>query len=231
MKKAHAQNDVAPPAKSDSYSVKADGEKERLQHRDLASANFRISGVDLASDEDVLLQATKVFGKTPIQSSGDAGTAEQEACYESADQDDNTQLTFGRGEVDSSFTLSADALQQKRVYLCTRSAKVKRDLATESGLHLGLNKEQLIAILGSATKETRNRDRRTETLIYVLEGKKRTDPRKLAMWWQEEIKKNPTANYQEFVENYAFYGLEIYISALFVEDSLTKLEFSWSGQY
>ena len=43
------QLEVAPPAKSDTYAVTLDGGKERVQRREVASANFRISGVDLVS--------------------------------------------------------------------------------------------------------------------------------------------------------------------------------------
>ena len=76
--------------------------KTRIQHREVAGTNFRISGVDLAGDgdEDALLQAAKILGKSPIEFGGDASTSNQETCYRAAAKGDNTYLIFGRGEVE-----------------------------------------------------------------------------------------------------------------------------------
>jgi hypothetical protein len=225
------QPEVAPPSKSDTYAVTLSGKKERVQRREVASANFRISGVDLASDEDVLLRAAKMLGESPIESSGDASTASHEACYESAGDGDNTHLIFGRGEVDFWFTLSSDGSVWEGKHGCTKSAKITRDIATDSGLHLGLSKQQVISVLGLATNKQQSTRQHAETLTYSLESKGKTDSQTLARWWQQEIKKTPAANHQEFLENYEFYTLEVYISARFVNDSLTRLYISWSAQY
>lgn len=223
--------EVAPPAKSDTYAIGDSGKKYRVQHREVAGTNFRISGVDLASDEEVLQQAAKLFGKTPTISSGDAATFNEAACYRSATKDDNTYLIFGRGEVDSSFILSSDSSVWKGNHTCEQSVKITSSVATDSGLHLGLTKEQVIAILGSATRRSQKIQQHTDTLIYSLETKKKTDPRKLARWWQQEIKKNPRANQAEFLDNYAFYDLGVEIEVKFTDDSLTSLIVSWSAQY
>lgn len=226
-----SQSEVAPPSKSDTYAVAVSGEKERAQHREVARANFRISGVDLASNEDVLLSAEKTLGKSPIESSGDASTGNDEACYKAASDRDNTRLVFGRGELDSWFTLSSGGPAGEGIQICKRSEKVTRDIASESGLRLGLSKRQVLSILGLATEKHQNLRQHTETLVYSLESKGKTDPRRLAQWWQQEIKKNPTANRDEFLENYEFYALAVSISARFVNDSLTRLHVSWSAQY
>ena len=67
-----------------------------------------------------------------------------------------------------------------------------RGLATDSGLHLGLTKQQAIAILGLATRYSQNVRQHTETLIYSLETKKRTDRRSLHDGGKRR-KKNTTA--------------------------------------
>lgn len=229
----HSQTkpEVAPPAKSDTFATSADGKKYRIQRREVAGTNFRISGVDLAIDEEVLLQAAKLFGKTPTVSRGDAADYNEEACYRSATKDDNTYLIFGRGEVDYSFILSSDSSVWKGNHVCKQSAQITRDVATDSGLHLGLTQEQVIAILGLPTRRSQNLQQHKDVLIYSLEAKKRTDPQKLARMWQLEIKKNPGANRSEFLENYAFYDLEVYIEVKFIDDSLTSLTVSRSAQY
>src|SRR5580704_4763388 len=77
---SQTQPKVAPPARSDTYAVTADGKKLRVQNREVARTNFRIAGVDLASREEVLLQASKLFGKSPSASSGDASTSNEQVC-------------------------------------------------------------------------------------------------------------------------------------------------------
>lgn len=204
--RGQAQSEVAPPAKSDTYAVDEAGKKYRLQHREVAATNFRISGVDLASDEPVLLQAAKLFGKSAAVWSGDASTANEEACYRSATENDNTYLIFGHGEVDSYFTLSSDSAAWKGNQTCETSVKVTRALATESGLQLGLSQKQLIATLGLATSRSQNIQKHRERLIYRLETQKKKD-------------KNPES-----------YALEVYIDARFENDLLVGLTVSWSAQ-
>lgn len=225
------RSEVAPPSKSDTYALAVSGEKERVQHREVARGNFRISGVDVASDEDVLQRAARILGRSPIESRGDASTGNDEACYKAASDHDNTRLVFGRGELDSWFTLSSGGSAGEGTHTCKRSEKVTRDIASDSGLRLGLSKRQVLSILGLATEKHQNLRQHTETLVYSLESKGKTDPQKLAQWWQQEIKKNPTANRDEFLENYEFYALAVSISARFVNDSLTRLYVSWSAQY
>jgi len=194
------QSEVAPPAKSDTSAVTADGKKLRVQNREVAGTNFRISGVDLASGEEVLLQATKLFGKSPSVSSGDASTSYRRVCYRSATENDNTYLTFGQGEVDSTFVLSSDSSVWKGNHICNRSRKITRNVATDSGLHLGLTQAQVIAILGLATRHSQNIRQHRDALIYSLEVRKKADV------------------------------LVVNIDTQFVDDSLTRLAISWSSQ-
>ncbi len=229
--RSQTKSEVAPPAKSDTYSVDDSGRKYRLQQREVAETNFRICGVDLAGDEEILLQAARLFGKAPTVSSGDASTGLEEACYRSATKDDNTYLVFGRGELDSSFILSSGSSVWKGNHTCRKSVKITRNVATDSGLHLGLTQEQVIAILGLATRHSQNIQQHTDVLIYSLVTKKKTDPRKLTRWWQQETKKNPGADRAVFLQNYEFYDLAVTIDAKFVDDSLTSLTVSWSGSY
>jgi hypothetical protein len=198
------QPEVAPPAKSDTYAVANNGKKLRVQHREIPRTNFQISGVDLASKEEVLQQATKSFGDTPSVSSGDASTSNEQVCYMSSVEYDNTHLIFGRGEVDSSLILSSDGSVWKGNQICTRSGKVTRKLATDSGLYLGLTQAQVIAILGLATRKSQNVQQHKDALIYSVESKKKQG------------------------ETSTFYYLSVNVEAQFVNDSLTRLTISWS---
>jgi len=196
--------EIAPPAKSDTYAVTVDGKRLRVQHREIAGTNFRLSGVDLASKEEVLQQAAKLFGKSPSVLSGDASTSNEQICYRSATENDNTYLIFGRGEVDSSLILSSDGSVWKGDHICTRSGKVTRSMATDSGLSLGLTQAQVIAILGLATRHNQDIQMHSDALIYSIESKKKQ------------------------TESSTFWYLEVTIDARFVADSLTRLTISWS---
>lgn len=220
------QSEVAPPSKSDTYAESIDGRKLRVQHREIAGTNFRISGVDLATTEEVLQQAAKLFGKSPSVTSGDASTSNEEICYRSATENDTTYLIFGRGEVNSSIILSSDSSVWKGNHICTRSGRITRDIATDSGLHLGLTQSQVIVILGLATSHSQDIQEHTDRLIYSLEAQKKTDPQKLA-----RLRKDSKEGPDEFLRNWEFYAVEVYIDARFKDDSLIRLDVSWSGQY
>jgi hypothetical protein len=220
------QSEVAPPSKSDTYAVTVDGKKLRVQHREIAGTNFRISGVDLATTEEVLQQATKLFGKSPSVTSGDASTSNEGICYRSATENDTTYLIFGRGEVDSSLILSSDNSVWKGNHVCTRSGKITRSIATDSGLRLGLTQAQVIGILGLATSHSQNIQEHTDRLIYSLEARKKTDPQQLA-----RLRKDSKESPEEFLRNSEFYALEVNIEARFKGDSLIRLNASWSAQY
>ena len=231
---------VAPPAKSDSYGEDEKGRKLRIQHREIVGSNFQIAGVDLASKkeemeaafgEDVLSQAARVLGKVTTVGSGDGAYSNEEACYRSAEQNDSTYLIFGRGEVESSFTLSSDSSAWKWKTPCKRSPRVTRSLATSSGLHLGQTQEQVIAILGLPTRRSRNVQYGRDDLIYDLEARKRTDPQELALWLKKELQQHPDASQIEFHETYDFYELVVYIHAKFFNNALINLTVSWSAQY
>jgi len=221
---------VAPPAKSDSYGEDEHGRKLRIQHREVSGTNFQIAGVDLAKSEEVLSQAARVLGKVTTVGSGDGAYSNREACYRSAEQNDSTYLIFGRGEVDSSFTLSSDSSAWKWKTPCKRSPWVTRSLATASGIHLGQTQEQVIAILGLPTRRSRNIQNGRDNLIYSLEANKKTDPRELARRLQQALKTNPDLNKYIFHRDNDSYVLVVDIHATFLTDALTNLTVSWSAQ-
>ena len=222
---------VAPPAKSDSYATDDHGRKIRVQHREIAAANFQIAGVDLAFRGDFFPHIFKLLGKFTTVASGDASTALEEACYRSAEESDNTHLIFGEGEVDRSFILSSDSSAWKWKSPCNRSTKISRVLATSSGLHLGQTQEQVIAILGLPTERVRNIKYGRDELIYELEAKKKMSAHDLAPYLQDELKRYPNLDQRTWIQNYGFYDLSVSVHAKFTNNSLTKLIISWSETY
>jgi hypothetical protein len=225
---------VAPPSKSDSFATDERGKKFRVQHREVAGTNFQIAGVDLAFRGDFFEQTFRIMGKFDIESSGDAGTSLGEVCYRSTDGNDSTYIIFSEGEVARSFTLSSDGSVWKWKSPCKRSPKVNRSLATASGLHLGQTQEQVIDILGLPTRHSRNIKNGRDDMEYVLEARKKTDPRDLAIMMQQEmqISQSLTAKEREYIvkdfhENNDYYDLSVWIRAKFIKNALIKLEITW----
>ena len=111
-------------------------------------------------------------------------------------------------------------------HICKRSEKITRNVATDSGLRLGLTQKQVIAILGLATRHSQNIQEHTDRLIYSLEARKKTDPQQLA-----RLRKDSKESPEEFLRNWEFYALEVNIDARFKDNSLFRLTVSWSAQY
>ncbi len=228
---AQEKPQVAPPSKSDTFGEDEHGRKIRIQHREVAGANFQIAGVDLTASPEVLEQAAKILGKVETAASGDASTWLEEACYRSSDEHDSTRLIFQRGEVSPSFVLSSQSTAWKWKTPCKRSPKVTRSIATASGLHLGQTQEQVIALLGLPTTHRRIVQTGQDDLAYELESMKWMSPRALAPYLQDAIKQHPNLDQKEWIKRHGFYALEVYIDAKFIRDGLTTLEISWSEEY
>jgi len=218
---------VAPPDKSDSFERNGNGEKFRVQHRELAGTNFRVAGVDLAANEEVLTQAARIFGKVPTVVTGDASTANERACYRSVEMNNAAYLLFDRGEVSPSFTLTSSGTVLNPKQVCLRTSKIARNTTTEAGLRLGQTPDQVIAVLGLPTTRHRNVQAHREEMAYELDAKEKTARDDLA----KLLEQNPNMPPKEFHENYDFYNLSVSIHATFTYDRLTYLKVDWSATY
>jgi hypothetical protein len=222
---------VAPQAKSDSFAIDDNGRKIRVQNREVAGANFKIVGVDLAARAEVLDQASRILGKVETVATGDASTALERACYRPKDENDNTRVIFERGEVSPSFVLTSEDGAWKWKTPCRRTAKITRNIATASGLHLGQTQEQVVSILGLPTSRSRTTRNGLDFLNYELDVKKKMSPRELAPYLQDELKVTPNLDQKAWIKNYGYYALDESIHARFINDSLTNLEVGWSETY
>jgi hypothetical protein len=225
--RGQANSGVAPPRKSDSFAVTENGRKVRVQRGELPAGNFQIAGIDLASDLDVLHQAASILGRVGTTATGNASTFEETACYRSVDRNDPTVLLFSRGEVDYSFKLtSGDAVRNQKAH-CFPLARISRLLATGSGLRLGETPEQVIALLGLPTRRSGNATLGRPVLVYDLETSKKTTPRDLARFRQQ----NPGMSEHDLEVNFGSYSLEESVRATFERGSLVALWVDWSAQY
>lgn len=129
--------------------------------------NFRILGLSL-STLDFRVVAAKL-GTAKIVDRGDASYSRSQACYVSADDSDKVYLIFEGGEGGSStFYLFHAATDWKGSKFCAQSALVSENLATATGLKLGLARDEVEAILGKPDSTEQNR------IGYCREFKRRT---------------------------------------------------------
>src|ERR1700682_5815786 len=124
------------------------------QHREPASSNFQILGVDL---EQGFTELAAKLGQAKVVERGDGAAGRSQLCYESADDSGAVHLIFEHGEINHSFYLFAGGANWKGDELCLKSKRVSRGLKTASGLALGLTPNQLEAILGGASSRTKDK--------------------------------------------------------------------------
>lgn len=86
----------------------------------------------------------------------------KDVCYVSESKGDNTRVIFGTGMMGDwedllNFQLIAGHVNFKESKKCKRSPLVSKNVATASGLKLGMSQELVKTILGSPTKENKER--------------------------------------------------------------------------
>jgi hypothetical protein len=225
---ANAQNamsQVAPPSKTDTFATTDSGKKIRLQNREIAGTNFQIAGVDLSAKGEVLEHAAKSLGKIGmvVIDGASAANGQEQVCYQAASSGDTTHLFFARGEVDFSYILASDGRGWSKGSPCLRTEKVNREIATVSGIHLGLTQDQVVAILGLPTRRSAN------TMYYDLETKKPNDPQYIAEMVKQEHQENPNYNLKMLHDDAAFYDLGVTVKASFTDGALTRFEMAYTA--
>jgi hypothetical protein len=117
-------------------------------------ANFVVAGVDLRQGQP-LRDAEKRVAKVPtVNQRGDSGSSRRQMCFQSESDDGRFKLIFEEGEVASAAYLidgGPDWIGSDR---CVTSPKISGNLATESGLHLGMTVAQAERILGKPCIES-----------------------------------------------------------------------------
>ena len=219
---------VAPSTKSDSIDTDENGNHVRVQQREIPGTNFRIAGVDLAASGDFFDQVMGVLGKTGDQGVDD-DDFKDEICYRSVAQNDTTHLIFGQGNIEQYFMLSADGSAWIWKIPCKPSAKITRDIATSSGLHLGQTQEQVIAILGLPTSHDRDVKSGLDDIRYTLETEKKISPQDLAPYLKDELKRNPKLDQAAWIRNSGCYNLWVSVDAKFRSNHLISLKILWAN--
>jgi hypothetical protein len=148
--------------------------------RVVAATNMKILGLStLGKAPDDWLE--QKFGKARQVARGDGGASRAQYCYRSTGPE-NIYLISEAGEVELGFYLLADPRPWKGQELCIPSPLVTKNLATDSGLRLGLTRAQVKAILGNPVAET------VDTFEYLFEIEVPTEPEGLNAF----LKHNPS---------------------------------------
>jgi hypothetical protein len=116
-------------------------------------ANFTIAGIDLGpgSFDDVIPR----FGIATIVMRGETQMSREQLCYRSADG--STRLIFEHGERGESFYIVGAGKDWSGSGFCKSSPLVTDEIATVSGLRLGLTPTEAAKILGDPSGESPGR--------------------------------------------------------------------------
>jgi len=126
--------------------------------------------LDIELDKNSFEDVIAVLGKSSIYQYEDANAI----CYRSSSADP-TVVQFEAGSAGAwkyptVFTVSAGPIKGVPPRTCSRSRRVSRDVATASGLRLGLTEKEIEDILGKPT------ERHSSSLVYTSLGhRKMTD--------------------------------------------------------
>jgi hypothetical protein len=188
----------------------------KSQVREIAEGNFRILGMDIR--EGALEQAGKELGDAAEMDRGDAATGRAQKCYISPAPKDKTYFIVEEGEVNKAFYLFSEAAPWTGFEYCFRTSKIKRKMATASGLKLGLTPQEVIHILGKPSIQ------RQDELQYLLEFNKKTSPEELARL----RKAKPNLSDEEIMLDFGSYDITVFIRAKFVHSKMEYLVISES---
>jgi hypothetical protein len=109
-----------------------------------------LAGVNL-SDLPRLEDLQRIFGRSPIVESGDAGEYDARVCYRSVDG--ASVVEFFHGEVDWGFVVHITKPHDSR---CSTSAVLKPSVLSVAGVKLGMKKAAYTRLLGKPRRETAN---------------------------------------------------------------------------
>jgi len=189
-----------------------------VQKRHVAGTTFDIAGIVLGrgSDERSIVQR---FGKVTQIDRGDASSGRHQACYASPAR--SNYLIFEWDEVESVAYLIKNAKPWHGQEFCAMSALVTEQLATRSGLTLGISRQRVFKLLGSPSLATPGR------LYYFFEYEQKPSTAEI----RKLRKENPQMSEDEFAKNFSSLTVTAVVDARFRSGALTYLAISRSEVY
>ncbi len=111
-------------------------------------ANFVIAGVNLRHEDPIRDAEEKVAKASAISERGDAASGRRQICFKSESESGRFKLIFEEGEIASVAYLIDGGPNWSESEKCVVSPKISGNLATESGLRLGMTATEAEKILG-----------------------------------------------------------------------------------
>jgi hypothetical protein len=179
----------------------------KFQNRAPAVSNFQILGLTLGTDDSQQIRFK--FGEAIDVERGDAASGRDQICYVAPSG--NSHLIFEFGGEEAVLYLFEGGPKWNGSELCAPSPLVSADVSMTSGLRLGLNPQQVKALLGNPN----------------IGFKKKTTAKGLAQLRGD----NPNLSDAEFHKNYDYLDVEVYIEARFTSGKLNYLAVSTTGVY
>ena len=145
--------------RSDWWSLNNEKEPElyvKLVEKHFDTSNLKILGLSLETlDFD---KVAAKLGKATVVERGDASYSRSQACYVSGSGSERIHLIFESGEgMSSTVYIFSGVPDWKGSNVCVTSNSVSSDLATATGLRLGLSRAEVEAILGKPDSVRGNR--------------------------------------------------------------------------
>jgi hypothetical protein len=188
-----------------------------FQNRLPAESNFQIAGLTIGL-ADIQQIRTKLGDAAEIER-GDAASYRGQICYVSSSG--STHLIFEWGEVEPVLYLFEGGPEWDGMNFCASSHAVTKQLATASGLKIGLSSEQVKTILGAPNTDT------PDKLVYYFGYRTKTSAEGLIRLRKD----NPNLTEPEFHENFDYIDVEAYVEARFASGKVNYLAISRSETY
>jgi hypothetical protein len=180
--------------------------------------NFKVLGngfdeADLFSIQDPLGRISSKLGAARVVQRGDASTWRSQICYKSTAPGDEYFVFETGEESDLVFYLFSGGPSWTGMDRCAALNVSTPKLSTSSGVHLGLTRAQLAAILGKPTFSDANRT------TYYWTSRRKTPKDALTKLRSQ----NPEISEAKFNQSFAEYNLAVIIETRFSNDKLSYL--------
>jgi hypothetical protein len=194
-------------------------EEVKAGNSELHEGTFSIDRLELGKIG--INEIRRRWGKATVVERGDASTDRRQLCYVSPTTGEPVYVVFEFGEDVSNFYIFTGSKHWKGERLCVKTAKVSKDVATASGLKLGLSQDAVKAILGQpdATQDA--------VFMYSREVKRKASAAQIERQRKEYPEHLSEAQAQE---KFGSYTAVSYVETKFTGSKLSYLAVSKSTE-
>jgi len=183
------------------------------------SEDLRILGVSVG--ENQFHELAERLGEAPVVTRGEPDTGRTQVCYMSPEENDRVYVAFEEGPISHALYLFRSRRPWAGSEHCAATKEVSATLATGSGVHLGLSRREVLAILGQPSLVEEDR------VVYNRGTLERTPADQL----QQIRKQLPGLSAQQAEELYGSFNHTVYMEARFLDRKLSYLAVAEMSQF